>query len=87
MESLKSKVEGQIVFILMKSGVTGPEIDECLLWAFGPDSLYVPIFPDWIDRWNKLHPDKFHATAKDNFVEFVFVVGTLYVFHKNNIKK
>ena len=65
-----SKLESRVAFILMKAGVSGPEINECLSWAFGPGALYVPIFPDWVDRWRKLHPE---FTVKDNssFVGFI----------------
>ena len=73
-----SKLEARIAFILMKSGVTGPEIDACLDWAFGPGALYVPIYPDWVDRWRKLHP-QFSVKRTDSFVEFMFSVGFLYV--------
>lgn len=77
-----SQVEGRIAYILMKAGVPEPEIDECLRWAFGEGALYVPIFPDWIERWNKLHPREFRARGKDNFVEFVYVVGFLFCANK-----
>ena len=73
-----SKLEARIAFILMKAGVPGPEIDECLLWALGPRALYRPIYPDWIDQWRKLHPE---YTVKDDgsFVEWIAVVGFLFV--------
>ncbi len=73
-----SKLEARIAFILMKAGVTGPEIDACLDWAFGPGSLYVPIYPDWVDRWRKLHP-QFSVKANGSFVEWMFSIGFLYV--------
>ena len=72
-----SKMEASVSFILMKAGVTGPEIDECLEWAFGPNSLYVPIYPDWIDRWRKLHPE-YPVKGNGSFVEWICVVGFLF---------
>ena len=78
----RSRLEEQISFILMKAGVDGPDIDECMGWAFGKDAWYVPPSPDWIDRWNKLHPQAFRAKRKDNFVEFMYVVGFFYCSEK-----
>lgn len=71
------KLEARIALILMKAGVTGPEIDECLEWAFGPSPLYVPIYPDWVDRWRKLHPE-FPVKSNESFVEWIYVVGFLF---------
>lgn len=85
----ESKIEGQIALILMKAGVTGPDIDACLDWAFGPNALYVPIYPDWIDRWRKLHPEH-PVKRQESFVEWIFVVGFLYcayVYQKMNTKQ
>lgn len=72
------KLEQQIGFILMKAGVTGPEIEQCLEWAFGSEFWYVNICPDWLDRWNKLHPKKFKVKRNDSFVEFLYVVGKAF---------
>ncbi len=73
-----SKLESRIVFILMKAGVSGPEIDECLVWAFGPKCLYRPIYPDWIDEWRIRHPE-FTVKKSESFVEWIFVVGYLFM--------
>lgn len=77
-----SKLEARIAFILMKAGVSAPEIDDCLLWAFGPNCLYRPIYPDWLDEWRKRHPE---YTVKDesSFVEWIFVVGHLFLQWKS----
>jgi len=73
----ESRIEGQIALILMKADVTGPEIDECLNWAFGPGILYRPIYPDWLDQWRKLHPE--YPVRKDySFVKWIYVVGWLF---------
>lgn len=72
------KLEQQIKLILMKAGVTEPEIEQCLEWAFGPGFWYVNISPDWLDRWNKLHPKKFKVRPNDSFVEFMYVVGNSF---------
>ena len=69
---------GRICFILMKAGVTDPEINECLNWGFGPGVLFLPIYPDWMDRWMKLHPE-YPVSRRDKFVEWIFVVGYLFV--------
>ena len=76
-----SKMEATICFILMKAGVTGPEIDECLTWAFGPNPLYVPIWPDWVDRWRKLHPE-YPVKDSNSFAEWMLVVGFLFTKYK-----
>lgn len=76
-----SKLEAQISLILMKAGVTGPEIDECIMWAFGKDAWYVPPC-EWVGRWNKLHPTDFKVKKSDRVVEFVFVVGKFFVAQK-----
>lgn len=76
-----SKMEARIAFILMKAGVTAPEIDACLEWAVGPGALYVPIYPDWVDRWRKLHPE-YKLKKTDSFVEWVFVMGTLFMRYR-----
>lgn len=80
-------LEERISFILMKAGVTGPEIDECMYWAFGNDAWYIPIRDpgggdDWISRWKILHPDHFEINKKDQFVEVVYVVGKAFLKHK-----
>lgn len=82
----RGAVEGRIAFILMKAGVTGPDIDNCILWAFGPDAWYVPIYPDWIDRWHKLHPQAFKIKRSDNFVELIYVIGFLYCVEKKRLE-
>lgn len=74
----ESKMEARVAFILMKAGVTGPEIDECIDWAFGPGAWYVPIYPDWVDRWRKLHP-QFSVRRTEKFIEFMYSVGFLFV--------
>lgn len=81
-----SQVEARIAYILMKSGVVGPEIDQCIEWAFGPNAWYVPIWPDWIDRWHKLHPRAFRVKGKDSFVEWLFVVGFMFCMEKEKAK-
>lgn len=73
-----SKLEAQIAFILMKAGVTGPEVNACIYWAFGEGAWYVPISPDWINRWRKLHP-QFAVKKSDKFVEWIYTVGFLYL--------
>lgn len=75
-----TKLEGQICLILFKAGVTEPEVDECMDWAFGKNAWYAAP-ADWVDPWNKLHPQ--HAVKpKDSFVEFMFVVGFLWVAYE-----
>jgi hypothetical protein len=71
-------LEGRIAFILMKAGVTEPDIDACIEWAFGKDAWYAPICPDWINRWNKLHPKMFRARRKDSFVKLMYVIGAAF---------
>ena len=84
---LSSGLEGRIAYILMKSGVTGPEIDECMEWAFGPGAWYVPIWPDWPDRWHKLHPKGMRIKRKDNLVEIIYVIGFLFTRYKKDLLK
>lgn len=76
------QIEARLAYILMKAGVTAPEIDACLLWAFGPDALYVPIYPDWVNRWHKLHPKAFKIKRNDNFVQVLYVIGFMYCVEK-----
>ena len=71
------KLEARIAFILMKAGVTGPQIDECMDWAFGPGAWYVPPYPDWLERWRKLHPE-YTVKKNESFVEWIFVIGHLF---------
>ena len=78
----RTGLEGRIAYILMKAGVAGPEIDECIDWAFGPRAWYVPIYPDWIDRWHKLHPKAFRVKRGESFVEWIFVVGFMFAMEK-----
>jgi len=78
----ESATEARVAYILMKAGVTGPEIDECIAWAFGPGAWYIPIFPDWIERWKKLHP-QFSVKRTDSFVEWMYTVGFLFVQWKH----
>lgn len=80
---LRGPLEARIAYILMKAGVTGPEIDQCIEWAFGPQAWYIPIWPDWIDRWHKLHPKAFRVARKDSFVEFIYVVGFMFCVERN----
>ena len=80
----RENMEEQIVFILHKAGVDGPEIDECILWAFGPNAWYVPISPDWIDRWNKLHPRACQVKKEDKFREWIAVVGKIFCHIKEH---
>ena len=85
----QDKLEARIVFILMKAGVTGPEIDECMQWAFGPDPWHLAPYPGMFDRWHKLHPE-FPAKKSMSAVEWFFVVGTLFLTwkkHKQNDEK
>ena len=72
-----SKLQAQIAFCFMKMGVLDTEIDECIAWAFGPKAWYVPIYPDWVDRWRKLHPE-YSVDEKSSFVEWMTVVGYLF---------
>lgn len=81
-----SKLEKQICFILMKAGVTGPEIDECMEWGFGKDPWTRPPYPDWIEAWKILHP-QFPVKKKNSFVEWIAVVGFLFCEQKHRIKK
>lgn len=74
----QDKLEARVVFILMKAGVSGPEIDECMDWAFGKGAWYVPIYPDWLDRWQKLHPE-YKVKKSGSFVEWIYVIGHLFV--------
>lgn len=78
----RSKLEVQITFILMKAGVTGPEIDECIAWAFGPGAWEVPVYPDWVDRWHKIHPRAFRIQRKDNFIEVLYTIGFFFCMEK-----
>lgn len=80
----KSKIEKAIALALMKAGVSGPEIDDCIEWAFGKGAWYVPISPDWIDRWNKLHPLAFRLKRTDNFVQALMVIGHFYMQQKKS---
>ena len=89
MEPIKTKLEEQISFILMKSGVTGPEIDEAIEWGFGKGAWYEPPYPNWLSRWNSRHPEV-PVKKTDNFVEFIFVVGHLFLkdkMRKSGIRK
>lgn len=72
------QLEARVCYILMKAGVIGPDIDACVLWAFGPEAWYVPIWPDWAARWHKLHPKQFRVKPNESFVEFLYVVGFLF---------
>lgn len=81
-DPLKSRMYEAISLILMKAGVIGPDIDTCLEWAFGKGCLYVPIYPDWIDRWHKLHPKAFRVKRKDKFLEWLYVVGFMFCVEK-----
>ena len=76
-----NKLQRSIYTILMKSGVTSPEIDECIYWAFGKGAWVLSPYPDWMNRWNKLHP-QVKVKGKDSFVEFMYVVGTLFLLDK-----
>jgi len=78
----RSKLEGQITFILMKAGVTGPEIDECIEWAFGKGAWYRSPWPEWVKYWNKHHGRLFEGKRRDNFVEFMYVVGFFFAKKK-----
>jgi hypothetical protein len=69
------KLQETISRMVMSSGVAPDQVDACMEWAFGKDVWDVPIYPTWVDRWNKLHPKLFHAGRKDKFVEFMYVVG------------
>lgn len=77
-----NKLEGVLIAILTKAGVPSGEVLECLDWAFGPNALYVPIYPDWIDRWHKLHPKSFHIHRKEKFLEMMYVIGFHYCVEK-----
>lgn len=81
----ESKIEAQIAFIWMKYGVDGPEIDECAEWAFGKGAWYIPIYPDWINRWELLHPE-FTVKKSDSFVEWMAVVGFLFAKYKEHTR-
>uniref|UniRef100_A0A6M3IY61 Uncharacterized protein n=1 Tax=viral metagenome TaxID=1070528 RepID=A0A6M3IY61_9ZZZZ len=83
MRKAQLSLESKIAFILMKAGVPPDWIDDCVLWAFGPDAWYDPIYPGWVDRWHTLHPRAFKINAKkDKFVEWIFVVGHLYLQYR-----
>lgn len=71
-------LERQIALILMKAGVTAPEIDQCIFWAFGEDAWFVPP-ADWANRWNMMHPGFFRIDSKDSFIEVIAVVGHAYM--------
>lgn len=85
-ENFKSKMEERVTYILMKAGVTAPEIDECMNWAFGPEAWYVPIYPDWVDRWHKLHPKAFRIRKNDSFVKIIYVIGFMFCMYKQQQK-
>ena len=82
----RGQVEARIAYILMKAGVTAAEIDPCIKWAFGKDAWYVPIWPDWVNRWHKLHPQAFRVKHNDNFVEWIYVIGFLFCVEKEKAK-
>ena len=81
-----SRLEAQVVLILMKAGVIGPDIDACMTWAFGPNIWYLPPYPDWLDRWRKLHPE-YPVKKNESFVKWIFVVGWLFVQWKKHQQK
>jgi hypothetical protein len=78
----RSRMEAAVVAILTQSGVPADQLDECFEWAFGKGALYVPIFPDWVDRWHKLHPRAFRVKPHEKFLEFIYVVGFMFCVHK-----
>lgn len=84
MKKEKTRLEQQINFILMRAGVTGPEIDQCIHWAFGPNAWYIPVMPEWIERWNKLHGRLMHVKKSDSFVEFMYNVGYFFMQYKKD---
>jgi hypothetical protein len=75
------KLEASIRSILNKAGVAEQFIEPCMAWAFGADAWYIAP-NEWVGRWNRLHPKEFRAKPDDNFIEFVFVVGTLFLLAK-----
>ena len=79
----ETKLEGQVALILMKAGVTGVEIDECLAWAFGENALYLAPYPGWIDRWKTLHPE-YPVRKEYSFVKWIYVVGFLFTKWKES---
>lgn len=83
---IDKQIEARVSFILMKAGVTGPEIDQCIEWAFGKDAWYWPIYPDWVDRWNKLHSKVCTVKRNDSVVEWLFVVGTAFCIERDRTK-
>ena len=74
---LKTTLFSKVTHILLLSGVPLDSVNDCLYWAFGPNVMTDPVFPNWLENWRKLHP-KYVVERKDNFVEWVFVVGHLY---------
>lgn len=80
-EKDRFRLETLIRAILMDAGVKPKDTDRCLKWAFGPDAW--EIAPrEWPARWNKLHPNAFHATSREGFKKFVYVVGFYFVQQK-----
>lgn len=75
------RLETLIRAILMDAGVKPQDTDRALKWAFGPDAWDIPP-REWPDRWNRLHPQAFHATGRDGFKKFLYVVGFYYVQQK-----
>jgi hypothetical protein len=73
-----NNLELRINEILLRAGVAPDNIPHCLEWAFGPDPLSVPIYPDWVTRWSKLHPHAFKIHRKDSIVEVLYVIGHVY---------
>jgi len=72
---------------LYKGGVLPNEVDECILWAFGKGAWYVPPSPDWIDRWNKLHPKAFKMRRTDKLALTLQQVGFLFCAQKDARQK
>jgi hypothetical protein len=76
---MPSKLENSIITILLKVGVEPGMVDYCITWAFGPGALDVPIYPDWIRRWHKLHPTAPRIHRKDSFVNVVAAAGVYFL--------
>jgi hypothetical protein len=69
-----ARLEGQIALILMKAGVPEPNVDYCIVWAFGPDAWETPPY-HWPERWNKLHDGLPPMSDSDSFVQALYKVG------------
>ncbi|MCB1712232.1 MAG: hypothetical protein KDH96_07090 [Candidatus Riesia sp.] len=81
-----SQMEERIAFILMKTGIEPQEVDPCVYWAFGKGAWTATIYPDWYQRWHKLHPE-YPVKKSDSFVKWIFAVGVAYQKHLSDMAR